>query len=479
MTVRTSPVRRVQTPRAEPVHRRLDRRHRHAVPGRDRGHRGARGRSASTTRSPRDLPPASDLDDDRAGRGIDHLRPDRRDRAGPVRRRASARSSTYEEIPPILLDATTAIEDKTFWENAGFDPRGHHLGRPRLAPRQQPRRLDDHPAAGPRAAPRPDDLVQDPNRTVERKLKEIIQSIRVTQAFPGEEGKQKIITAYLNQNYYGNQSYGVKAAVESYFGKPLDGASRRPRPRSSPRLPKSPSNYDLVRNAIEQCDDRRAEDDGRARRPDARRPRRHDDRPAPQRRSSTCSPRRPDARCRATQYTAADFEAAKVDEVLLASQATPRWIAPHFVWAVRDELTAQAVRPGCRRRATTLERGGLRVTTTLDLRLQKIAEKWVAGGRDRAASPRTRRRRPRRSGSTSYPAWMQEPREQERPQRRARRPRLPDRRARRVRRLGQLLLDQEPQDVPAAVRRRRPGLSPAGLGVQAVQLRDRHRRRDA
>src|SRR5688572_32575489 len=28
----------------------------------------------------------------------------------------------YEDIPPILLDATTAIEDKTFWENAGFDP---------------------------------------------------------------------------------------------------------------------------------------------------------------------------------------------------------------------------------------------------------------------------------------------------------------------------------------------------------------------
>ncbi len=29
---------------------------------------------------------------------------------------------TFDEIPPIVLDATTAIEDKTFWENAGFDP---------------------------------------------------------------------------------------------------------------------------------------------------------------------------------------------------------------------------------------------------------------------------------------------------------------------------------------------------------------------
>ena len=63
-----------------------------------------------------------------------------------------------------------------------------------------------------------DDLLQDPGRLAERKLKEIIQSIRLTQHFAGEPGKQDIITAYLNQIYYGNQSYGVKAAARSYFG---------------------------------------------------------------------------------------------------------------------------------------------------------------------------------------------------------------------------------------------------------------------
>src|SRR5438874_626160 len=31
---------------------------------------------------------------------------------------------TFEQIPPEMIDATTAIEDKTFWENAGFDPAG-------------------------------------------------------------------------------------------------------------------------------------------------------------------------------------------------------------------------------------------------------------------------------------------------------------------------------------------------------------------
>jgi penicillin-binding protein 1A len=30
--------------------------------------------------------------------------------------------ATFDELPPILLDATTATEDKTFWDNTGFDP---------------------------------------------------------------------------------------------------------------------------------------------------------------------------------------------------------------------------------------------------------------------------------------------------------------------------------------------------------------------
>ena len=60
--------------------------------------------------------------------------------------------------------------------------------------------------------------MRDPDRIIERKIKEIIQSVRVTDAYPGEEGKQQIITAYLNQNYYGNGLYGIKAAARGYFG---------------------------------------------------------------------------------------------------------------------------------------------------------------------------------------------------------------------------------------------------------------------
>ncbi len=95
---------------------------------------------------------------------------------------------TFDEIPPVLLDATTAVEDKTFWENAGFDPtaiiaagidsiRGSGRGASTITQQLVRANLLDP------------NLVQDPERTVERKLKEIIQSIRLTKAYPGRRGQ--------------------------------------------------------------------------------------------------------------------------------------------------------------------------------------------------------------------------------------------------------------------------------------------------
>jgi peptidoglycan glycosyltransferase len=277
----------------------------------------------------------------------------------------------FDQIPKVLLDATTAIEDKTFWDNAGFDPvaiasaglsslRGDSRGASTITQQLVRARLLDP------------ELVQDPNRTIERKLKEIIQSIRLTQAFPGIKGKQDIITAYLNQNYYGNQSYGVKAAVASYFG--VDLSTIDPAQAAIiAGLPKSPSNYDLARNAIERCTTVVAEGD-ECPKPQLVVPK---DTPVVERRDLIlgllADGRTPMS---GEQFSASDFTAAKSEEVVLGNQTAPRWIAPHFVWAVRDELAQRLCgedTPTC----DALERGGLRVTTTLDTNLQKIAEKWV------------------------------------------------------------------------------------------------------
>jgi len=280
---------------------------------------------------------------------------------------------TFDEIPKVLLDATTAVEDKTFWDNAGFDPvailsaalgsiRGDTRGASTITQQLVRARLLD-PA-----------LVQDPHRTAERKLKEIIQSIRVTQYFHGEQGKQQIITAYLNQNYYGNQSYGVKAAAQSYFGVDLSQIDPA-QAAILAGLPKSPSNYDLVRNAIERCATVVAEG------VDCPKSQLVVPASAPivQRRDQILDLLASGGRTPMSgdRYSPAQFAVAKQEDVVLGSQATANWIAPHFVWAVRDELADKLCGvgiPSC----DALNLGGLRITTTLDVGLQKIAEKWVA-----------------------------------------------------------------------------------------------------
>jgi peptidoglycan glycosyltransferase len=279
----------------------------------------------------------------------------------------------FADIPPIVVDAQVAVEDKTFWDNAGFDPlailsagidslRGNSRGASTITQQLVRQRLLD---------PK---LVQDPSRTLERKIKEIVQSIRLTAAFPGVEGKQKIIAAYLNQNYYGNQTYGVKAAAETYFGHPL--AEVTPAEAAIlAGLVKSPSNYDLVRNAVANCDQ-----------PDANDPEKclgkttlevPDDAPIVVRRNQIldllASGR---TVLSGDQYSPAQLTAAKSDPVIVAPQTVPRWIAPHFVWAVLQELGDKVCGvdvPTC----DALEAGGLTVTTTLDTKIQAIAERWV------------------------------------------------------------------------------------------------------
>ena len=102
---------------------------------------------------------------------------------------STARSSRSTRLPPVLVDATTAVEDGSFWDNAGFDTIGHRRRRHRLPARRAARRLDDHPAARPPAAADRERHGARRSSSATRKLREIIQSIRVTQAYPGVDGQ--------------------------------------------------------------------------------------------------------------------------------------------------------------------------------------------------------------------------------------------------------------------------------------------------
>ena len=161
------------------------------------------------------------------------------------------------------------------------------------------------------------------------------------------------------------------------------------------------------------------------------------------------------------------------------ARPTPRWIAPHFVWAVRDELTDEAVRP--RRR---------------DLR--RARARRPAGHDD--ARRRASRRSPR-SGSkaAAIVPHAQGPRGRGRRRSASRRTRAgcSNLENKNVRNGSLVAIDYQTGELVAYVgsadyyatkssKQFQPqydvvghGYPPAGLGVQAVQLRDRHRRREA
>ena len=279
----------------------------------------------------------------------------------------------FADIPPIVVDAQVAVEDKTFWDNAGFDPlailaagidslRGNSRGASTITQQLVRERLLDA------------DLVKDPNRTLERKIKEIVQSIRLTEAYPGVDGKKQIIAAYLNQNYYGNQTYGVKAAAETYFGHPL-AATTPAEAAILAGLVKSPSNYDLVRNAVANCARKDPNDPQKcAVKPTLVVPPESE---IVQRRNLILELLAGGRTVLSKdQFTPDQLRAAEQDPVVIAPQATPPWIAPHFVWAVLQELSDKICGPGVPT-CDQLAAGGLTVTTTLDTKIQTIAEKWV------------------------------------------------------------------------------------------------------
>ena len=50
------------------------------------------------------------------------------------------------------------------------------------------------------------------------KVQEAVMAKKLTDAYPGRDGKERILETYLNLIFYGNGSYGIKAAAANYFG---------------------------------------------------------------------------------------------------------------------------------------------------------------------------------------------------------------------------------------------------------------------
>jgi membrane peptidoglycan carboxypeptidase len=278
---------------------------------------------------------------------------------------------TFDQIPPEMLDATTSIEDKDFWTNPGFDIGGFVSATIDT--------LAGHPRGGStitqqlvRARLLPETAFE--GSVYDRKIKEIIQSVRLTQEYPGLTGKQKIIEAYLNQNFYGNQAYGIQAAAQSYFGKDVKDLTLAQMAILA-AIPQSPTDYDLARNAVDGC---------AVQVPDGT------DCPAAsvqlvvpqtsaivQRRNLVLESMKTRSVLSGKNHSEADYTAAKSEPVVLAPQVLPQWKAPHFVWQVREQLGALLCGVASKDACEGVDTGGYQVTTTLDWKAQQSTEKWL------------------------------------------------------------------------------------------------------
>ncbi len=132
------------------------------------------------------------------------------------------RAIDFDEIPQVMVDAQVAAEDQTFWTNPCVDLRsivraflqnfqaGETVSGASTVCQQLVRmRLFDA------------EYMADPERQVERKIKEALLALRLDRRFPGDEGKEQILAMYMNQSYYGNNAYGIWAAANAYFGKDI------------------------------------------------------------------------------------------------------------------------------------------------------------------------------------------------------------------------------------------------------------------
>ena len=268
----------------------------------------------------------------------------------------------YDEIPQLLIDAQVAAEDRTFWINPCIDFRGivraaiqnltageQISGASTICQQLVRIRLFDA------------DLMADPDRLYERKIKEWILALRVGEAYAGDEGKKRILEMYMNQVYYGNQAYGIKAAAQAYFGKDItsddpDDQLTIGEAAMLVGLVRAPSALDPTKEAVQRTDDR-----GRRELVVA----------------ETAGAQRVqgfvlDIMVAEGYITQAEAEEAAAEEIVLVPQRANRYRAPHFVYAVRREAARLLGDENL------LDRGGLRIDTTLQYDgYQRAAEKWA------------------------------------------------------------------------------------------------------
>lgn len=244
---------------------------------------------------------------------------------------------TLADIPKDVIRATIAIEDQNFYSHQGFSVRG-------IARAVRETLVSGKVQGGSTITQQ---LIKSalltPEVTITRKIKEIILAFWAERMY----SKDQILEMYLNQVPYGGTAWGIESASQTYFGKSAKNLTLAESALLS-GLPAAPSDYSPFGNHVDRAFVRQAEVLRRM----------VEDR----------------------YITESQMREALAQQIHFA-QPRIGIRAPHFVMYLKELLER---RYGPR----LVERGGLRIKTSLDLSMQERVEDIVSNQISRLASLR-------------------------------------------------------------------------------------------
>lgn len=234
------------------------------------------------------------------------------------------------QISPDLKRAVLAMEDSQFYQHSGINLEG--IGRAFIANLEQGRTVEGGSTLTMQFIK---NVFLSPDPKLSRKIAEVVLASRLEQIFT----KDQILELYLNQIYWGHNNYGAETAAESYFNK-------------------SAAQLNLAESAMMA---------GIIQGPEIYSPF-IDYSLAKQRQAIVL-----DRMVALHWITPAEAQTAKTQPLQLGKLATPVSRSPYATDAVIQSLNQRFGRDETRK-------GGLRVQTTIDLHLQRLAEKTVQQG---------------------------------------------------------------------------------------------------
>ena len=242
----------------------------------------------------------------------------------------------FEEIPDFVKQATISVEDREFYSHKAFDWRA--IIRALFVNIIKGRVVQGGSTITQQLAK---NAFLSPERTYERKLKELILAYWIEQRY----SKDEILNLYLNQISYGANAYGIESASRTYFNKSAKDLNLAEAAILA-ALPKAPSYYSPWGSHKEELEQRKV------------------------------------------YILEQMFKSGFIDEeekeragnskIKFSEQNIGLIKAPHFVMMVKEFLVEKYGEE-------ILEKGGLNVITTLDWKFQKAAEQTIEDGAKRNA----------------------------------------------------------------------------------------------